>query len=69
MHLTSPRTVLHGSSPLQTSRFSEEYIAAQNREHDAKYGWSDDCKTVYQNVARLPESVYVPASQVWKEKV
>ena len=67
MRLTGSKN-RHDSSPMQTTRYSEDTIAEMNREHDAKYGFTMDCQTIYQNVRRLPESVFVPASKCWEER-
>ncbi len=44
----------------ETGAFSPEEIAAANRRHDLKYGWSIQWAGVYTNAGRLPETVVGP---------
>ena len=43
-----------------TGAFSQEEIAAANRRHDQKYGWSIQWAGIYTNMGRHPESVVGP---------
>ena len=43
--------------PLNTGVFTAADIAATNRAHDRRYGWSPRFSRVYTNLARFPETV------------
>ncbi|MDE2096119.1 MAG: hypothetical protein KGL39_02665 [Patescibacteria group bacterium] len=54
--------------PLRVGYYSPAEIAAANRRHDLKYGWSHMFPTVYFNASRLPETVVGDLHQHWQRR-